>query len=194
MLAHRRSDVDDLNQAAHRIMLESARLGSEALTLADREFRMGDRVLCRQNDASLDVRNGTRGTVVAVDRSTLTVRDDAGTEHRLPLCYAAEHLEYGYAVTGHAAQGATVDRAFVLLVDEGALREWAYVACTRARAQTHLYLGGLAIELAPQLNRSPSSNLHRSATRPRVSSPGGVSSSSGSATEQRNGSLSPNAN
>jgi hypothetical protein len=44
------------------------------------------------------------------------------------------------ALTGHAAQGATVERAFVLLPDQGALREWGYVACSRTRTETHLYL------------------------------------------------------
>jgi hypothetical protein len=33
-----------------------------------------------------------------------------------------------------------VERAFVLLPDHGALREWGYVACSRAREETHLYL------------------------------------------------------
>ena len=54
--------------------------------------------------------------------------------------YAAAHLEHGYALTGHAAQGATVDRAYVLFPDQGAIQEWGYVACTRARSETHLYL------------------------------------------------------
>jgi ATP-dependent exoDNAse (exonuclease V) alpha subunit len=57
-----------------------------------------------------------------------------------------EPLEHGYALTGHAAQGATVDRAFLLLRHQGALREWGYVACTRARLETRLYLVGHALE------------------------------------------------
>ena len=142
MLAYRRQDVRDLNQAAHRLMLRDGRLGREPVTFEEREFRVGDRVVCRQNDARLGVRNGTRGTIVDLDESVLTVRDDSGTRRRLPLNYAAEHLDHGYALTGHAAQGATVDRAYVLLRDQGALREWGYVACTRARAETRLYLAG----------------------------------------------------
>lgn len=44
-------------------------------------------------------------------------------------------------------QGATVERAFVLLPDQGALRERGYVACSRARTETHVYLAELdAIE------------------------------------------------
>lgn len=33
-----------------------------------------------------------------------------------------------------------MERAFVLLADQGALREWGYVACSRARVETHIYL------------------------------------------------------
>ncbi len=143
MIAYRRDDVRDLNQAAHALMLRHGRLGREAVTLGEREFRLGDHVLCRRNDASLGVRNGTRGTIVDLDPATLTVRDNTGATRRILFDYAAEHLDYGYALTGHAAQGASVDRAYVLLHDQGALQEWGYVACTRARAETRLYLADL---------------------------------------------------
>ena len=74
------------------------------------------------------------------------LRTDAGALRRSTPLYAAEHLDHGYALTGHAAQGATVDRAFVLLRDQGALREWGYVACSRARSETRLYITGEALE------------------------------------------------
>ena len=107
MLAYRRADVDELNQAAHALMLRQRRLGREAVTLGEREFRVGDQVLCRRNDSRLGLRNGMRGTIVDLD-------DDARRRSRpgtaptdtSPFGYAAEHLDYGYALTGHAAQGA----------------------------------------------------------------------------------------
>jgi hypothetical protein len=49
-------------------------------------------------------------------------------------------VRHGYAVTGHAGQGATVARAFVLGRDEGQLQEWGYVALSRARETTRLYV------------------------------------------------------
>ncbi len=140
MLAYHRDDVDELNQAAHARMRASHQLGPRALQLGSGEFRVGDRVLCRRNDNRLHVRNGTRGTIVDHDHDTLTIRTDTGIVCRLPLAYAREHLEHGYALTGHAAQGLTVDRAYVLLHDRGSLREWGYVASTRARTETRLYL------------------------------------------------------
>ena len=140
MLAYRRADVRELNDAARTVLTRAGRLGPDALDAGGREFRVGDRVLCRRNDRSLGVRNGTRATVVHLDPSALTLRTDAGPLRSLSLHYAAAHLDHGYALTGHAAQGATVERAFVLLPDQGALCEWGYVACSRARAETHLYL------------------------------------------------------
>jgi conjugative relaxase-like TrwC/TraI family protein len=140
MLAYRRSDVDELNQAAHALMLHNRRLEGEPVTLGEREYRVGEHVLCRRNDARLGLRNGTRATVVDLDDSGLVVRDQGGADRLVPFAYAAKHLDYGYALTGHAAQGLTVDRAYVLLPDQGALQEWGYAACSRARHQTRLYL------------------------------------------------------
>jgi conjugative relaxase-like TrwC/TraI family protein len=140
MLAYGRTDVDELNQAAHALMLSQRRLGSEAVTLGEREYRIGDQVLCRRNDDRLGLRNGMRGTVIDLDERGFIVRDQTGVNRPVAFAYAAEHLDYGYALTGHAAQGLTVDRAYVLLPDQGALQEWGYVACSRARLQTRLYL------------------------------------------------------
>jgi conjugative relaxase-like TrwC/TraI family protein len=140
MLAYRRADVRDLNDAARVLMLRAGRLGPDAVELGGREFRVGDRVLCRSNDSTLGVRNGTLASVVSLDDDALTLRADNGVTRSMPHAYAADHLEHGYALTGHAAQGATVERAYVLLPDQGALQEWGYVACTRARTETRLYL------------------------------------------------------
>jgi conjugative relaxase-like TrwC/TraI family protein len=142
MIAYRRADIRDLNQAAHALMLRANRLSPEALVLGEREFRIGDRVLCRQNDRRLGLRNGTRATITELDQTTLILRTDQGALRSVPVAYAAKHLEHGYALTGHAAQGATVERAFVLVEARGALQEWGYVACSRARRETRLYLAG----------------------------------------------------
>jgi conjugative relaxase-like TrwC/TraI family protein len=140
MLAYHRHDVDDLNQAAHALMLEKHGLGREAVTLGGREYRLGEQVLCRRNDDRLGLRNGMRGTILDLDDNGFLVRDQNGVNRHVAYDYAAEHLDYGYALTGHAAQGLTADRAYVYLPDQGALQEWGYVACTRARLQTRLYI------------------------------------------------------
>ena len=48
---------------------------------------------------------------------------------------APSTLLHGYAVTGHVAQGVTVDRAYVLASD-GLYREWIYTAMSRGREAT----------------------------------------------------------
>jgi hypothetical protein len=48
-------------------------------------------------------------------------------------------LDHGYALTAHAAQGATVDRSFVLGSDE-LYREWGYTALSRHRHEARFYV------------------------------------------------------
>jgi ATP-dependent exoDNAse (exonuclease V) alpha subunit len=143
MLTYRRADVTELNEAARAHLSREGRLGCERLLVGERDFRRGDRVVCRRNCDLVGVRNGTRGTIEAIDRErgALTLLMDVGEQRMLPAWYlSAGFVEHGYALTGHAAQGATFERAFILAGDEGALREWGYAACSRARSETHLYL------------------------------------------------------
>ena len=176
MLAHRRADVRDLNEGARALLRQAGRLGEQALVAGQREFRTGDRVVCRRNDPARGVRNGTRASVRAVDPvlGIVTLQVDGGLARQLPARYAAEHLEHGYALTGHAAQGASVERAFVLVRAQGALAEWGYVATSRARAETRLYAvgpeldadAGLAREEPAPATRSLASALTRPAAQP----------------------------
>jgi conjugative relaxase-like TrwC/TraI family protein len=145
MLAYRRADVAQLNEAARALLAQEGRLGRQRTVVGELDFRPGDRVVCKRNSELLGVHNGTRGTLEAIDRErgALALRTDAGDRRTLPSWYvSARFIEHGYALTGHAAQGATFERAFILARDEGALREWGYVACSRAASETHLYLAG----------------------------------------------------
>ena len=64
----------------------------------------------------------------------------------LPARYVeAGHLAHGYATTVHKAQGATYDRAFVLATDS-LTREAGYVAMSRARQGTELFVISGAFE------------------------------------------------
>jgi conjugative relaxase-like TrwC/TraI family protein len=149
MLAYRRADVAELNEAARALLVQDGGLGWERLVVGEHEFRRGDRVVCRRNCDLLGVRNGTRGTLEAIDREqgALTVRTDGGEQRTLPSWYvSAGFVEHGYALTGHAVQGATFERAFILVRDEGAIQEWGYVACSRAGSETHLYLAASGLE------------------------------------------------
>jgi conjugative relaxase-like TrwC/TraI family protein len=143
MIALRRRDVAELNALARGLMESSGRLGREHVTVAGREFAAGDRVVCRRNSDRLGVKNGTRGSIERVDArsGTLSVLTDRGDLVELERGYLqAGHLRHAYALTGHSGQGVTVDRAFVLGSGEARLQEWGYVALSRARDTTRLYV------------------------------------------------------
>ena len=145
MLALRRSDVDDLNQLARALMAGAGRLGNDRVLVGDREFASGDRVVCLRNSDQLAVKNGTRGTIKRIDPEsrTLVVATDRGPIVELSRGYVQTgNVRHAYALTGHAAQGLTVERAFVLGLGKARLQEWGYVALSRARSETRLYVTG----------------------------------------------------
>jgi hypothetical protein len=143
MLALRRRDVAELNQLARQLMDANGRLGTDRLRIAEREFAAGDRVVCLRNSDRLGVKNGSTGTIQQLNRQrgTVMLASDRGPTVELDRRYLeAGNLRHAYALTGHAAQGLTVERAFVLATGEARLQEWGYVALSRARAQTRLYV------------------------------------------------------
>ena len=171
MLALRRDDVLDLNLAAHTLMDDAGRLGDQRLAIGNIDLASGDRIICRENNATTGVRNGTRGTVLAVDeeRRSLSLLTDAGrTVDIAPEYVARGRVELGYVVTGHASQGITIDRAFVLSPDSGSQREWGYVAFSRARLETRVYAMERDIEShAPRLSPPDTPQPRRPVTRAR---------------------------
>jgi len=140
MIAHRRTDVADLNRRAREHMRDAGGLGVDELEAGERSFAVGDRVVTTRNDRRLEVVNGQTGTVAEIRDGRLAVDLDRGKRVELPESYARDgHLDHGYATTAHRAQGATVDRAFVLGSDE-LYREWGYTALSRHRDEARFYV------------------------------------------------------
>jgi conjugative relaxase-like TrwC/TraI family protein len=141
MIAHRRTDVSQLNAAARVRMREGGRLRSEDLTIGPFAFAVGDQVLVRKNDRRLGVVNGARGEVIGIDRDQDALRikvDDRAVTLNAGYLESG-HLMHGYALTAHAAQGATVDQAFVLGSDD-LYREWGYTALSRHYEMARFYV------------------------------------------------------
>ncbi|MGI8792491.1 MAG: AAA family ATPase, partial [Acidimicrobiales bacterium] len=143
MVALRRSDVDDLNTRARTRAAATGELTGPELVAGGRTFQVGDRIVCLRNDRRLDVVNGTRGDVVAIDNDTrtLTVQpDNSDRLVKIPAAYLdAGHVDHAYAITGHKAQGLTTQATWVLGSD-AMYREWGYVALSRGSHTNHLYV------------------------------------------------------
>ena len=148
VLAHRRVDVHALNQAIREARQERGELVGQLdyqTSEGKRAFAAGDRLLFRQNDRTLGVKNGMLGTVQHVGTGQLEVRLDSakgegrGKSVAVDLAsYAA--VDHGYATTIHKSQGATVDRSWVLA--SGSMdRHLTYVAMTRHRDGVQLHAG-----------------------------------------------------
>jgi hypothetical protein len=143
LIAHKNDTVAELNERARTHLTASNRLHGPTLEAGERVFQAGERILCRKNQSRLGVLNGDLATITNIDqeRKSLTVRLDRDPETRnLPGWYLEQgHVDYGYAMTGHKAQGVTTDHTFVI-VDGTTDREWAYVAMSRGRQNNTLYL------------------------------------------------------
>src|SRR5262249_42442913 len=114
------------------------------------------------NREGMGDKTGPRGPAepVALDNRARRARTDRGVGFPVPSRYlSAGHIRHAYALTGHAGQGVTVDRAFVLGSSEARLQEWGYVALSRARDATRLYVTATVVERethAPEADeRSP---------------------------------------
>ena len=109
---------------------------------------VGDLILSRRNDPTVDVRrandhdvaadpvrNGNRWRVAAIDTETYRVaaeRLDDKARVVFDNDYLREQVSLGYAVTVHSAQGVTADISHAVL-SQNSSRALLYVAMTRGR-------------------------------------------------------------
>jgi ATP-dependent exoDNAse (exonuclease V) alpha subunit len=151
--AHRRAQVDQLNQVCQRLRAEAGQLGPERLTVGDRTFAVGDLVVLGANAPDrLGVVNGTTAVIVGLDLSgrAMTVRtleDDPPKTVRLPGWYLdapvrpgqSRRVDLAYARTDMRSQGRTERRA-LLALDGVEDMQGGYVQLTRSKQRTDLYL------------------------------------------------------
>jgi ATP-dependent exoDNAse (exonuclease V) alpha subunit len=151
MLAVHHRQVDALNQRARQRVRAAGRLGERELQLGGRAYAVGDTVLALRNDYRLGLLNGTRGTITAIDqraRRFAVTTDDRATV-TIPFAYAdAGSLTYGYAMTIHKAEGATVAVALVL-ADATMTRQHLYTAVSRGSQCNGIYLS--TVELRTEI-------------------------------------------
>ncbi len=153
LLATDRDTVTALNRRARSDRIRAGVVdGRVEMILHDgTAAALGDLIVTRRNDRRLGrpdgthVRNGDRWVVRAVHADgslDATAQHEQGAAHRLvrlPPDYVRDHVELGYALTVHRAQGATADTTH-LIARAGMGREALYVGLTRGREANHAYV------------------------------------------------------
>jgi len=160
MLAYTNKDACSLNESARAIMraqgvltgkdfifqtlqIQKDDFGNETITVGNKAFAKGDRLLFMRNDNSLKVRNGSLGEVVEITKNRIKVLldDSEGrTVSFAPKLYP--FIDNGWATNIHKAQGVTVDHVKKL----GSFEEYrnlAYVGMTRHRKSLEVFVSDL---------------------------------------------------
>ncbi|MBF6557973.1 MAG: AAA family ATPase [Acidimicrobiales bacterium] len=140
MFAWRRANVAELNRLARERMVEHGRVAGPELAAGGASYAAGDRIIALAPMAQGQIVTSERGVVAGVDLEArrLIVEMENGRRFWLEQEAVAAKLAHAYATTVHRSQGSTHDIAHVY--EDGGGRELAYVAMSRAREETHLYL------------------------------------------------------
>lgn len=172
IVAATRAEVADLNGMARAVLIErglvdasneiEVEIKRRDETTDTRQLAHGDRIVFTMNDRALGVANGVAGFIREIDMSgfepVLSVELDDVNERgerlvRVPASFA--YFDHAYCLTNHKSQGRTFDSAHVLANPSMADREWTYVAASRSRFSTTLYVNSAQLGLVdPESHRA----------------------------------------
>jgi conjugative relaxase-like TrwC/TraI family protein len=114
----------------------------EAYRAERRVIAAGERIQFRAPERSLTVANGEFATVLEIAADGALLKLDRGRTLKARWS-ELRHIDYGYASTSHAAQGATVDRVIVNIDATRGVqlvnRRQFYVSLSRARYDARIY-------------------------------------------------------
>ena len=140
------SELDRLNAMAQDRRLSAGELGEDRVDLPGRPYGLhaGDEVLLTgalYEPGRERVENGTRAQVTRARGRKVALRTEEPQPREVTVdTRRFSDLRLAYTQHVHKAQGATIDRALVLTGGWQTDRESAYVALTRARERTDLYI------------------------------------------------------
>lgn len=164
MLAFTRADVGQLNQLAQAHVHAGGEYCGPRATLCDgATVQVGDTIVTRRNDQSLRcgrsdaVRNGYRWIVRGITEDGNVVAQKLGSRDQavLPAAYVSEHVQHGWAMTVHTAQGQTSETSHIL-ADARTTHQLLYVGLSRGKQcntvtvvvpEPDEHLGDIAAEL-----------------------------------------------
>ncbi|WP_186090856.1 MobF family relaxase [Burkholderia gladioli] len=171
MLAGTRAEVAELNRLARAGLVAACavreELGVEALVFnrdgetAVKRFAPGDRLVFLKNDLALGVANGATGTIVSIHAGAGGPRfaveldaPNAKAETAVAVPARFSYFDHAYCLTNHKAQGRTFSAVYALANPLMADREWTYVATSRSRFATTLFVDASALGLVdPETHR-----------------------------------------
>ena len=115
-----------------------AQQGKGQLTVGERIFRVGDRVIHRRNNYDLNVFNGDIGTIRHIDAGELTLSVSFSPDGRVvPYTKdAIPELDLAYAITIHKSQGSEFEAVIIPVLTQHfkmLFRNLIYTGLTRAR-------------------------------------------------------------
>ncbi|MGX8741960.1 Ti-type conjugative transfer relaxase TraA [Legionella pneumophila] len=166
LLAFTRASVGYLNDQARFALKEKQILSQEEISFQgfDKELKIavGERLLFRQNDKALGVRNGDLGSVQSIKKNEFQIKLDSGELLTIPSTY--NKMDYGYALTVHKSQGMTVKHSKVLIDSKYWDRHLSFVAMTRHKDSLKIYTDSINHPTIKELKQT----LSRSNTRDNV--------------------------
>jgi Ti-type conjugative transfer relaxase TraA len=143
-----RAEARLLNEQAREELKSAGKLEADTLGMFENaegdtlEMSKGDRIIFKKNSPSRGIVNNLRGTVKECrqvgERSILSIECDDGKTREIDTADYND-IRHGYAITGHASQGATVEKSFVLFNRGASDLSWGYVAMTRHKDRVNLY-------------------------------------------------------
>lgn len=155
-------EVKRLNDALQAIEVERGRVGSLQIFETEQgtvRLGTGDRLSFRGTDKRRGVLNGALATVEHIQGDMISVLTDAGRRITFDAREFSQ-FDLGYAGTIYRGQGKTLDETYVLHT-----RHWrdasTYVALTRSRGETHLFVARSEAKNLTELTAQVSRQSHR---------------------------------
>lgn len=164
--AYTNEAVDRLNKAMQAVEATRGRVRDiRAFDTERGEVRLGvgDPIAFRATDKSAGIYAGSIGSVEAIDGSVLTVKMGRGRKALKVNAEEFREFSLGYAGTIYRGQGKTLDQAYLLHTSH-----WrdasAYVAMTRSKQETRIFVGRDQAVDVDHLGRQFSRQQSRGAT------------------------------